>query len=61
MFRVFGNNRTLTGPYIGGSLIVNAKGGYNEFIIFAGVILLFGAALLLCARLAASRSPWAVF
>ncbi|KAI9868877.1 MAG: hypothetical protein M1830_005502, partial [Pleopsidium flavum] len=51
----------LTGPYVGGSLIVNAKGGYNEFIIFAGVILLFGAALLLAARLAASRSPWAIF
>lgn len=53
--------RTLTGPYLGGSLIINANYNYNNFIIFAGVILLFGAALILAARLAATRNPWAVF
>lgn len=48
-------HRVLTGNPIGGALISGASGKFGAFIDFSGIILLFGAILVLIARLTMER------
>ena len=49
-------SRVLVGCPIGGALIASSSGSFGAFIDFTGVMVLFGALLVLFARLAVDRS-----
>ncbi|KAI9676087.1 MAG: hypothetical protein M1817_000830 [Caeruleum heppii] len=51
----------LTGSPIGGAFMAADDGGFEGFITFSGVILLFGSFLVFCSRLAANRDVLKVF
>ena len=48
--------RVLTGGPIGGALLSSSLGESGAFINFSGIIVLFGAFILLLSRLAVDRS-----
>ena len=49
-------SRVLVGCPIGGALIASSSGSFGAFINFTGVILLFGALLVMSARLTVDRN-----
>lgn len=53
-------HRVLTGNPIGGALINGASGHFGGFIDFSAIILLFGAILVLIARLTMDRKLFTI-